>query len=74
MTKHATEGPQWRQFQQRHPVQDGADRHRPVDIDVRRDRGGAFTSKTVEERQRRLGGVDAMVISLCVKGPTAGDC
>ena len=45
----------------------------PVDIDVPRDRDGTFDPKTVKERQRRLGGVDAMVISLCAKGLTTGE-
>jgi putative transposase len=45
----------------------------PVDIDVPRDRDGSFTPKTVKKRQRRLGGVDAMVISLCAKGLTTGE-
>jgi transposase-like protein len=64
--KHA--GPQRRQLPQRHAGQDGADRHRPVDIDVPRDRDGTFEPQTVRKRQRRLGGVDAMVISLCATG------
>jgi putative transposase len=45
----------------------------PVDIDVPRDRDGSFDPKTVKKRQRRLGGVDAMVISLCAKGLTTGE-
>lgn len=45
----------------------------PVDIDVPRDRDGSFEPKTVRKRQRRLAGVDAMVISLCAKGLTTGE-
>jgi len=45
----------------------------PVDIDVPRDRDGSFDPKTVRKRQRRLNGVDAMVISLCAKGLTTGE-
>lgn len=36
----------------------------PVEIDVPRDRAGAFTPKIVRKRQRRLGGVDEVVLSL----------
>ena len=45
----------------------------PVEIDVPRDRDGSFEPKTVRKRQRRLGGVDEMVISLCAKGLTTGE-
>lgn len=45
----------------------------PVDIDVPRDRDGTFEPKTVRKRQRRLHGVDSMVISLCAKGLTTGE-
>ena len=45
----------------------------PVDIDVPRDRDGTFRPVTVRKRQRRLDGVDAMVISLCAKGLTTGE-
>lgn len=41
----------------------------PVEIDVPRDRNGTFEPATVRKRQRRLEGVDAMVISLTAKGP-----
>jgi putative transposase len=39
----------------------------PVEIEVPRDRDGSFEPRTVRKRQRRLGGVDAMVISLCAR-------
>lgn len=45
----------------------------PVDLDVPRDRDGSFEPKTVKKRQRRLDGVDSMVISLSAKGLTTGE-
>lgn len=45
----------------------------PVPIDVPRDRDGSFEPKMVRKRQRRLGGVDEMVISLTAKGLTTGE-
>jgi putative transposase len=45
----------------------------PVEIDVPRDREGSFEPKLVRKRQRRLGGVDEMVISLTAKGLTTGE-
>jgi putative transposase len=45
----------------------------PVEIEVPRGRAGTFEPATVRRRQRRLEGVDAMVISLCAKGPTTGE-
>jgi transposase-like protein len=45
----------------------------PVEIDVPRDRNGTFEPATVRKRQRRLEGVDAMVISLTAKGLTTGE-
>jgi len=45
----------------------------PVTIDVPRDRDGSFEPKTVRKRQRRLEGVDAMVLSLSAKGLTTGE-
>ena len=45
----------------------------PVEIDVPRDRDGSFEPKIVRKRQRRLGGVDEMVISLTARGLTTGD-
>jgi transposase-like protein len=45
----------------------------PVGLDVPRDRAGTFEPATVPKRQRRLQGVDAMVISLCAKGLTTGE-
>jgi len=45
----------------------------PASIEVPRDRDGTFEPKTVRKRQRRLEGVDAMVISLAAKGLTTGE-
>ena len=45
----------------------------PVHIEVPGDRDGSFEPVTVRKRQRRLDGVDAMVISLCAKGLTTGE-
>ena len=45
----------------------------PVEIDVPRDREGSFEPRIVKKRQRRLGGVDEMVISLVAKGLTTGE-
>jgi putative transposase len=45
----------------------------PVEIEVPRDRDGTFEPQTVRKRQRRLEGVDSMVISLSAKGLTTGE-
>jgi len=45
----------------------------PVDIEVPRDRAGTFTPQIVRKRQRRLGGVDEVVLSLYAKGLTTGE-
>jgi putative transposase len=45
----------------------------PVEIDVPRDRDASFAPKIVAKRQRRLGGVDDLVISLVAKGLTTGE-
>jgi putative transposase len=44
-----------------------------VNIDVPRDRDGSFTPLIVKKRQRRLGDVDAIVLSLYGKGMTTGE-
>ena len=41
----------------------------PVEITVPRDRDSSFEPKIVAKRQRRLTGIDGMVISLSAKGP-----
>ena len=45
----------------------------PVEIAVPRDRESSFDPKIVAKRQRRLTGVDDMVISLSAKGLTHGE-
>lgn len=45
----------------------------PVEIEVPRDRAGTFEPVIVPKRQRRLGGVDQMVLSLSAKGLTHGE-
>jgi transposase-like protein len=45
----------------------------PVCIDVPRDRDGSFTPRIVAKRQRRLGDVDTVVLSLYAKGLTTGE-
>jgi putative transposase len=45
----------------------------PIDLDVPRDRQSSFEPKIVRKRQRRLGGVEDLVISLCAKGLTTGE-
>jgi putative transposase len=45
----------------------------PVEISVPRDRDSSFEPKIVARRQRRLTGVDDMVISLSAKGLTHGE-
>jgi putative transposase len=45
----------------------------PVELDVPRDRDGSFTPQIVAKRQRRLSGVDDLVVSLTAKGLTTGE-
>jgi hypothetical protein len=45
----------------------------PVEIDVPRDRAGTFEPQIVKKRQRRLEGVDQIVLSLYAKGLTTGE-
>lgn len=45
----------------------------PVEIDVPRDRTGSFEPQIVRKRQRRLTGVDEMVLSLSARGLTHGE-
>src|ERR1700760_4509703 len=44
-----------------------------VEIDVPRDRAGTFEPQIVKKRQRRMGGVDEIVLSLYAKGLTTGE-
>jgi putative transposase len=45
----------------------------PVDIDVPRDRQSTFAPKIVAKRQRRLTGIEDLVIWLSTKGLTTGE-
>jgi len=45
----------------------------PVQLDVPRDRDGSFAPQIVRKRQRRLSGVDNLVVSLTAKGLTTGE-
>ena len=45
----------------------------PVEIEVPRDREGSFEPQLVKKRQRRLGGIDGIVLSLTAKGLTTGE-
>jgi putative transposase len=44
-----------------------------IDIEVPRDRAGTFEPQIVKKRQRRLGEVDEIVLSLYAKGLTTGE-
>src|SRR3954466_16038012 len=44
-----------------------------VELEVPRDREGSFEPKIVRKRQRRMSGVDELVISLSAKGLTTGE-
>ena len=44
-----------------------------VDLDVPRDRAATFEPQVVKKRQRRLSGVDEVVLSLYAKGLTTGE-
>jgi transposase-like protein len=45
----------------------------PVQVEVPRDRDGSFEPVIVRKRQRRLGGIDGIVLSLTAKGLTTGE-
>src|SRR3954449_7055580 len=45
----------------------------PVEIEVPRDRASTFEPQIVKKRQRRLSGVDEVVLSLYAKGLTTGE-
>lgn len=45
----------------------------PIQITVPRDRDGTFSPVIVAKRQRRLGDVDTIVLSLSAKGLTTGE-
>jgi putative transposase len=45
----------------------------PVEVEVPRDRASSFEPVIVPKRQRRMGGVDDLVVSLVAKGLTTGE-
>lgn len=45
----------------------------PVEINVPRDRAGSFEPVIVKKRQRRLGSIEDVVLSLSARGMTHGD-
>src|SRR5215212_2804903 len=45
----------------------------PVDIEVPRDTNSSFDPQIVKKRQRRLSGIDEIVLSLTAKGLTTGE-
>ena len=45
----------------------------PVEIEVPRDTNSSFEPQIVKKRQRRLTGVDEIVLSLTAKGLTTGE-
>lgn len=45
----------------------------PVTIEVPRDRNGTFEPQTIRKRQRRLEGVDSIVLSLSARSMTTGE-
>ena len=45
----------------------------PVEIEVPRDRDGSFGPVIVRKRQRRLDGIDEIVLSLTARGLTTGE-
>ena len=45
----------------------------PVQIEVPRDRDGTFEPRIVRKRQRRLDGVNQIVLSLSARGLTTGE-
>ncbi len=45
----------------------------PIEVEMPRDRDGSFTPMIVAKRQRRLGDVDAVVLSLYSRGLTTGE-
>ena len=45
----------------------------PVQIEVPRDRDGSFNPVIVRKRQRRLDGIDQIVLSLSARGLTTGE-
>jgi transposase-like protein len=58
---------------QRDPNEEGADEIGPVQIEVPRGRDASFDPVIVRKRQRRLDGIDEIVLSLPARGLTTGE-
>jgi len=65
--------PRGGQLPQRQSLQDAAERLRPIQIEVPRDRDSSFDPKLVKKRQRRLEGFDDKVLALYARGLSTRD-
>jgi len=72
-SKHAPEGRDGGNSRNGHRAKSVLTEGGPVEISVPRDRDSSFEPKIVAKRQRRLSGVEDMVISLSAKGLTHGE-
>jgi putative transposase len=72
-SKHAPEGRNSGNSRNGHRAKTVLTEAGPVEISVPRDRDSSFEPKIVAKRQRRLTGVEDMVISLSAKGLTHGE-
>jgi putative transposase len=72
-SKHAPEGRNSGNSRNGHRAKTVLTEAGPVEISVPRDRDSSFEPKIVAKRQRRLTGVEEMVISLSAKGLTHGE-
>jgi transposase-like protein len=72
-SKHAADGRDGGNSRNGHRAKTVLTEAGPVEISVPRDRESAFEPKIVAKRQRRLNGVDDMVIALSAKGLTHGE-
>jgi putative transposase len=72
-SKHAAEGHDGGNSRNGHRSKTVLTETGPVDISVPRDRESTFEPKIVAKRQRRLSGVEDMVVSLSAKGLTHGE-
>ena len=68
-----TRRPEQRQFPQRTWVETVLTEIGPVEIEVPRDTNSSFEPQIVRKRQRRLTGIDEIVLSLTAKGLTTGE-
>ena len=71
--KDQAQGPRRREFPQRAVGEDVLTEIGPVTIEVPRDAESTFEPQIVKKRQRRLTGIDEIVLSLSAKGLTTGE-